>query len=69
MKKSSLLKRLFKNKISDNEETYQALNLEEKDMIRGIVELSDTTLKRLWYRGSTWYTSPSIRGSKICSIF
>lgn len=47
MKKLSLVKKLFSKRRQEAEETYQSLNLEEKDMIRGIVELSDTNVKEV----------------------
>lgn len=44
-----ILDKLFKreNKTVIAEETLNELNVEEKDMIRGIVELSDTTIKEV----------------------
>lgn len=36
-----------KKKNDDSEESYSQLNLEEKDMIRGVVELSETTVKEV----------------------
>jgi len=44
-----ILTKLFKRKSKDiiAEETLNDLNIEEKDMIRGIVELSDTTIKEV----------------------
>ncbi len=42
-----LLQKLFKLKSEDDEESFHSLNIEEKDMIRGIVELSDTSVKEV----------------------
>lgn len=44
-----ILEKLFKSKNTTviAEETLNELNVEEKDMIRGIVELSDTTIKEV----------------------
>lgn len=47
MKKVSLLSRLFGRGPEDQEEGYEKLNFEEKDMIRGIVALSETTVKEV----------------------
>lgn len=47
MKKSGLLRRFFAAKKEDEEESFHSLNLDEKDMIRGIVELSDTNVKEV----------------------
>jgi len=41
------LNKIFKRKKTIDEEVLNELNLEEKDMIRGIVELSDTTIKEV----------------------
>ena len=42
-----LLQKIFKFKTDVDEESFHSLNLEEKDMIRGIVELSDTNVKEV----------------------
>ncbi len=47
MKKMGLLQKLFKLKSEEDEESFHSLNLEEKDMIRGVVELSDTSVKEV----------------------
>lgn len=43
----SFLKKIFGIKGEDDEEGFSELNHEEKDMIRGIVELSETTVKEV----------------------
>ncbi|MFO7848454.1 MAG: hemolysin family protein [Spirochaetia bacterium] len=47
MKKVSLLQRLFGRGRGEQQEGYQSLNFEEKDMIRGIVALSETSVKEV----------------------
>ncbi len=47
MKKMSLLQRLFGQNQREQNEGYQSLGFEEKDMIRGIVTLSETTVKEV----------------------
>ncbi|MFP4490319.1 MAG: hemolysin family protein [Spirochaetaceae bacterium] len=47
MKKVSLLQRLLGRTRGEQQEGYQSLNFEEKDMIRGIVALSETTVKEV----------------------
>lgn len=46
MKLGDLFKK-NKKRSDQNEENFNSLNIEEKDMIRGIVELSDTTVKEV----------------------
>ena len=46
MKLGDLFKK-NKNRSEQEEESYSSLNIEEKDMIRGIVELSETTVKEV----------------------
>ncbi len=43
----SLLQRLFGRNQREQKEGYESLNFEEKDMIRGIVALSETTVKEV----------------------
>ena len=47
MKKGSLLSRLLGFQQQQEGDSYQKLNFEEKDMIRGIVTLSETTVKEV----------------------
>ncbi|MDX9801136.1 MAG: hemolysin family protein [Spirochaetia bacterium] len=47
MKKSGFFSRIFGLNNNDEEEDYDELNHEEQDMIRGIVELSGTTVKEV----------------------
>ena len=47
MRKMSLLQRLFGRNQREQKEGYESLNFEEKDMIRGIVALSETTVKEV----------------------
>lgn len=47
MKKGSLLSRLLGAQQREEGDSYQKLNFEEKDMIRGIVRLSETTVKEV----------------------
>lgn len=47
MKKKSFLKKLFNLKKEEEEESYDELNHEEQDMIKGIVELAETTVKEV----------------------
>ena len=48
MKKITILERLLrKNKKQEEDHHLESLNLEEKDMIRGIVQLSDTSVKEV----------------------
>lgn len=47
MKKGSLLSKLLGFQQQEEGESYQKLNFEEKDMIRGIVTLSETTVKEV----------------------
>lgn len=47
MKKPGFLQKLFRIGKDEHDESYHSLNLDEKDMIRGIVELSDTTVKEV----------------------
>ena len=46
MKKKGFLGKLFKNE-DDDSDSFQHLNSIEKDMIKGVVELSDTTVKEV----------------------
>jgi hemolysin (HlyC) family protein len=45
--KKNLLMKLFRARTGNGDDAFQSLNIEEKDMIRGIVELSDTTVKEV----------------------
>ena len=47
MKKHNFFKKVFCKKLDDNSDSITDLNLEEKDMIKGIVELSNTTVKEV----------------------
>ncbi len=47
MKRGSLLQRLFGRGVHEQKEGYESLNFEEKDMIRGIVNLSETNVKEV----------------------
>jgi CBS domain containing-hemolysin-like protein len=47
MKKKSLLSRLFRRKGAPDEPQLDELNSEEKEMIQGVVELGDTTVKEV----------------------
>jgi CBS domain containing-hemolysin-like protein len=47
LKKGSLLSKLLGFQQQEEGESYQKLNFEEKDMIRGIVTLSETTVKEV----------------------
>ncbi len=47
MKRGSLLQRLFGRGVREQKEGYESLNFEEKDMIRGIVNLSETNVKEV----------------------
>ena len=47
MKKPGLMEKLFGKAKQDDEESFSSLNAVEQDMIRGIVELSDTTVKEV----------------------
>lgn len=48
MKSEGILKKLLRKKTSSEDDgSYQSLNLEKQDMIRGIVELSETTVKEV----------------------
>ena len=47
MKKKGFFKKIFNRKNKENKENFSGLNHEEKDMIRGIVELSETTVKEV----------------------
>lgn len=47
MKRKGLLTFLFGNKNSKEEDNYSSLNYEEQDMIKGIVALSETTVKEV----------------------
>ena len=47
MKKKSLLHRLFSRKSGHDEPQLDELNSEEKEMIQGVVELGDTTVKEV----------------------
>lgn len=47
MRKMSILQRLFGRNQREQKEGYESLNFEEKDMIRGIVALSETTVKEV----------------------
>ena len=47
MRKMSILQRLFGRNQREQKEGYETLNFEEKDMIRGIVALSETTVKEV----------------------
>ena len=44
---TGFFKKIFGKANDDEEEGYNSLNIEEKDMIRGIVELSDTNVKEV----------------------
>ena len=46
MKKKGFLNKLFGSS-DEEEESFSDLNHEEKDMIRGVVELSETTVKEV----------------------
>ena len=46
MKKKGFMEKIFR-KANDDEEDFSSLNSVEKDMIRGIVELSETTVKEV----------------------
>ncbi len=43
----SFLSRFFKASEDEDEPSFKSLNLEERDMIRGVVELSDTNVKEI----------------------
>lgn len=43
----TFLSRLFRQSEDEEEPSFRSLNLEEKDMIRGVVELSDTNVKEI----------------------
>jgi magnesium and cobalt transporter len=43
----SFLSRLFKANEDEDEPSFKSLNIEERDMIRGVVELSDTNVKEI----------------------
>ncbi len=47
MKKKTLLNRLFGRKVHADEPQLDELNSEEKEMIQGVVELGDTTVKEV----------------------
>lgn len=47
MKKKTLLTRLFGRKVHTDEPKLDELNSEEKEMIQGVVELGDTTVKEV----------------------
>ena len=47
MKKKSFWEKLTKSGSDDEDESFQHLNPIEKDMIKGVVELSDTTVKEV----------------------
>jgi CBS domain containing-hemolysin-like protein len=47
LKKPGFFQKLFQLNRDDQDESYHSLNIEEKDMIRGIVELSGTTVKEV----------------------
>jgi CBS domain containing-hemolysin-like protein len=47
VKKEGFLQRLIKKNFSEETEDFEDLNSTEKDMIRGIVELSDTAVKEI----------------------
>ncbi|MBN2508851.1 MAG: HlyC/CorC family transporter [Spirochaetales bacterium] len=44
---SGFLKKIFGGRVEAREESFNTLNIEEKDMIRGVVELAETTVKEV----------------------
>jgi CBS domain containing-hemolysin-like protein len=47
LNKDGLIRRIFKKRTDSREPDYAELNVEEQDMIRGIVALSETTVKEV----------------------
>jgi magnesium and cobalt transporter len=47
LKKSGFFQKLFQIRKDEQDDSFHSLNIDEKDMIRGIVELSDTTVKEV----------------------
>ncbi len=70
MKKNGFIKKIFKMiKNEEDEESFSELDHEEKDMIRGIVELSETTVKEVMIpRIDVVFVSSSLPVDEILKI-